>query len=110
MGNAFLYPTTIVSIGSYFPVNSAYTITSLVVGICFGGAAFGVLAHYTVNPNNLPMVEVAISDSMSEFYFPPEVNANVPSLLRMVLLLWACIFFISILAISFNPDGDIYKK
>jgi hypothetical protein len=100
IGNAFLYPTSLISACSYFTPLDPRAITSVVVGLCFGGAVFGVLSHYIVNPSNLPMIEVAVG-SITEFYFPPEVNANVPSLLKLIILLWASIFFISFFTISY---------
>lgn len=81
VAKGLIYPAALAAGYSHLPGRKGLVSGIVTSGVGFGAFVFGIVANRLVNPNN-----VEIDDSTG--YFPPEVNNNVPKMLRTIALVW----------------------
>ena len=100
VSKGLLYSTALQSGISHFPGRKGMITGFVVCGFGFGGFAWGLLARYLCNPDDL---KPTLQDFNSESLFGPEVAQNVPYMLRTMCSIWIALCIFSILTVSRRP-------
>lgn len=69
----------------------------MLCGFGFGTTIFGYVSTALVNPDNVKLIE-------GQDFYPDEVSKRVPNMLRICIICWTCLCFLSIVTISRNPE------
>lgn len=84
----------------YFPQNKG-VVTGIFLGAYgFSSFLFNPLLTYLINPEN-KKAEVYINKDLS--FFGPEIANRVPGTIRLLVMIWAGLVFLSILLITRPP-------
>lgn len=99
LGTAYIVPVHLC--WDWFPNNKGLATGIVLGGFGFGSFIFGFISRALVNPNGLDLVNGR---------YAIEVTDRVPFMLRMLVIIWACIVAIALCLISPAPNAHHEEK
>ena len=99
-GKGFLYPAPLNAGWSHLPARKGLVSGIIVSGLGLGAFFVGILVNRLMNPDNLGTIPVEVAPGVTEYIFPPEVNARAPQTLLVLCAVWTSLLIFGILTVS----------
>lgn len=103
VGMGLVYYVPMICCWEWFPENKGLVSGLIVGGFGFGAFIFGFLSTALANPDH------DNPDKVTKF-FPKEVGERTPGMLRICVICWAVLSFISLILVSRNPEAIKKQK
>lgn len=105
-GSGILYFVPLVCCWGYFPEHRGKITGVITASYGLGSFFWSQVSTWIVNPGNCG-TSIEISENLS--YFEAEIAERVPTMLRTLVAIWACMVAISIVLIS-RPQKDVNEQ
>lgn len=100
VGKGFMYPAPLRAGWSHLSKRIGFVSGLIISGLGFGASIFGLIATLIVNPDNKLPIKTEIEPGLYEYYFPDDVSARVPYMLKILCLIWTYLILFSCLTIT----------